>query len=231
MGGPETRKVTDLSTESDQVDILAAIEDLKTMIVLAEGNNVIGIIKIGDGTDTLDLLSMEGIISLRTITGLNDDFHISLRANNISATTGYILIDLSDTVVFPHTNTDHIVLTFMSVSLNPGSGFAGDVCIGYISRIDGTNSDIRILREFHMDRAEGNINLFEEYNSAHFGTKPDRALLDELTNQSSFNTGNTNTIPGGGTATPAVGDLVMLLTRASGAIDIGISIGYRTLAE
>ena len=184
--------------------------------------------RLTDGTNDVDVVTDEGKSSIRTVTGINDGFHVALNAENISATTGYILVDLSDSVNFPHTNTDHVLIHWIDISVNPTTTFTGDICIGYLSAIDGTDATLNVLKEFHLDKKGLQINHFTEYNSSHFSASASSGLLDFTLGVTQFNTGSTNARPGNGTATPADGDLVMLVTVGASTVDVGISLGYET---
>lgn len=231
LDGQGNEVIGDKRSEPGAHTVLQRLKDLKTQIVLANGSNIIGKVNITQGGNDVDVLAEEGIKSSRIVMGVGDDFHIFLRANNISASTGYILVGLNDTVNFPHSNTDHILVTWMEISINPSASplFVGDVCIGFLSDIDETDATINILKEYHLERGSQPINIFSNYNSSHYSSSSSQSLLDFLANQTAFNTGAQNARPGNGNVTPANGDLIMLIGGiTAGSVDVGISLGYRT---
>lgn len=162
----------------------------------------------------ISIVREEEQISSRTVTGINDDGHVSLRAQAIDETTGFVLIDLSDSTNFPHTNIDHVLITWLSVSINPSTAFRGDVCIGFLSGVGTSNSDLNILQEYHMDQAASNINQFNEYNSSHYSSSSSNSLLDFVEDTGIFTTGGDLARPGNSTTAPQNGDIAILVTRS-----------------
>lgn len=182
------------------------------------------------GDPPVNTISQEGIVSLRTAPGLDNDFHVSLDTGATSAATGFILIDLSDTASFPHTNTGHVIITWEKISISPSTAFRGSVCVGVLTDSGIVSSDIDLLNNFEFTQAApNNVNVFHEYNGHHFSSKSDRYLVDGLTDDQIFTTGGALAIPGPGTAAPAIGDIILKITRSAGTVDVTYSLGYRTV--
>lgn len=175
-----------------------------------------------------NIVTEEEIRSIRTVTGINDDFHVSVNIDGASSDTAFVLIDLNDTVNFPHSNTDHILITWWDVTINPTTAFRGDVFLGYVSGLGDANADINIIKPFHFDQASASLNQFVEYNSSHVSAKTTSSLLDFLENNTLFTTTASLARPGNGTTSPENGDIVMFADITAGAADIGITVGYRT---
>ena len=57
---------------------------------------------------------------------------IHLCVEDVVATAGYVLIDVSDTVNFPHKRTGVVHLTDYQISINPTSTFVGQVLFGFL---------------------------------------------------------------------------------------------------
>lgn len=72
------------------------------------------------------------------------------------------------------------------------------------------------------------VNQFVEYNSSHVSAKAGRSLLIFLENNTLFTTTASVTRPGNSTTAPENGDVVLFADITGGAVDIGITMGYRT---
>jgi hypothetical protein len=181
------------------------------------------------GDPPVNTISQENIVSLRTVPGINDDFHVSIDTGTISNATGFILVDLSDTAGFPHTQTGHVILTWEKVSISPSTAFRGSVCIGVLTDSDIVSSDIDLLNNFEFTQAApNNVNVFHEYNGHHISSKPTRYLVDGLADDQLFTAGGALAKPGPGTAAPAIGDIILRIDRTAGTVDVTYSLGYRT---
>ena len=157
------------------------------------------------------------------------EYGIHICTDNVQATTGYVLVDKSDTVNFPHSVDGDIYLTGYQISINPDNSFLGQVLIGFISRVDATNGHFRPTLCWYFTRGAANLS-----NSMDFAFDPmklhtDNFLVAGNDADTTFQTDVALTAPSG-TAAPGVGDCVMKIVRTAGAVSVGITVKYFTKA-
>lgn len=139
-----------------------------------------------------------------------------------SSTTQYkIMVDLSDRATFPHHYTGRANLHSVFFFIDKGANTAGLVQIGVITRIDGTDADITYVqgvsfssssdRSFSRDRVYDSPLLLGQS-----GGTLTRASGSTETGVTAVNTGTSLDTPYG-TATPALGDIVVKYTHTSGS--------------
>ena len=149
--------------------------------------------------------------------------------------TDWILVDLDDTVNFPHDDSGRIDISAINVHLAQDSGNPeGEFEIGVITRIDGVDSDI--CWAFAVDfNLPVNIDIREDFNFAPSqlkfevsGGDTTRIISDyKVLNDSSINTGvSMNSPRGAGTVTPAVGDIVLRVTNGAGVLKMFCGVMY-----
>lgn len=154
-----------------------------------------------------------------------------------SADTYKILVDLSDTTNFPHTETGSVNISNLKVTVDPASNSVGSVMVGAITRIDGTDADIEYLFSVPFGKSPTRILSINNFSPSELKFEVSGGtLVHALTgsfenNVTAVNTGGTLSVTGGGTATPAVGDVVVKFDHTSGsAWDSLVSAFYRTVA-
>lgn len=157
----------------------------------------------------------------------------------ISADAYAIIVDLSDTTNFPHSNTGYLVISRLKVALELASNSVGTVKIGVITRINGTNADLDFFFAVPFEKsAVRRVLSINDFS-------PNRRKLELsgevpvnfITNVRSdavaaVNTGATLGSPrGSGTVTPAVGDIIAFYDHNSGsAWDALIELDYYSMA-
>jgi len=172
----------------------------------------------------------EGITSLSVVPGNFDVEVIHLDAENVSASTGFILVDLSSITVWPHTDTGHIDLLFFIITTDPTSTFSGDVQLGFLTNVDASNGDFNEIMEIHMEKKPEPDVIPFNYGGFGIALETDHFFgpieVDDTTWQTDVGlqgpNGNLSRIPGDG-------DMVMKITRTAGDISVSITIGYRTI--
>jgi len=176
-------------------------------------------------------LTNEGVTSLRVVPGNFDVEVIHLDAEDVAATTGFMLIDLSDTTNWPHTNTGHIDILFFIVSTDPTTSFRGDIELGFLSSVDATNGDLNELFEIHLEKQQDSSVLAFNYGAYGVALETDHFFGPVTTNDTIWQTDVNLQGPDGATSYPSGnGDLVMHVTRTAGDISVSVTIGYRTIA-
>jgi len=179
----------------------------------------------------IDTVTNEGVTSLNMVPGNFDVEVVHLDAEDVAVTTGFMLIDLSDTTNWPHTDTGHIDILFMIMSTDPTTNFAGDVELGFLTNVDATNGDLNEVFEMHLEK-QSDAQVFS-INYAAFGValETDHFFGPITTNDTLWQTDVNLQGPDGNTSFPSGnGDLVMRVSRTAGDISVSITIGYRTIA-
>lgn len=180
---------------------------------------------------TTAFVTNEGVTSLNTVPGNVDVETIHLDAEDVVATTGFMLVDLSDTTNWSHTNTGHIDLLFLSLSIDPHTSFSGDVEIGFLTNVDATDGDFNGVMEVHLENKPDP--QFHNMNFGSFGMAMETAhWFGPITaNDTLWQTDVDLQGPNGATSfSSGAGDLVMKVTRGAQDVSVGITVGYRTVA-
>lgn len=179
----------------------------------------------------LDATTVDGITSLYTVTGVERSEFVHIDVDDIATTTGYMLVDLSDTTNWPHTPTGHIDLLYLVVDIDPDATFQGDVSLGFLSNVDGTNGDFHIILAYHLDKkAEPLVNTIN-FGSFEMTLDADHWFGPVVANDATWQTDVSLRGPDGNASFSAGdGDFVCKVTRTAGEVSIGITIGYETYA-
>jgi hypothetical protein len=159
----------------------------------------------------------------------------------LSATTGYVLVDLSDTTNFKHIPTGEIHVLGMSVSTERAATGVYDLHLGVIIRVDATNADTKWFEIVRLETGTDRVVQFYDYTLG--GRNPEgvnlrvtsgataRFLSNQgLTNSTVFQTDVNLTSPVGSTTPSGLGDLVLYAEEVSGTgtVDFNITLFYET---
>lgn len=158
---------------------------------------------------------------LTTVTEREIDTFIAYGDQDIAATAYAILIDKSDTANFPHSETGRIDLTAVYLFVDRTNTAVGRLRLGVITRIDGTDADISYIQGVSFQKGSPpTIERDRHYSPSQLKCSVvdgelNRILTGETETTTSVNTGTTLDTPAG-TATPAVGDLIVKFQHDSG---------------
>lgn len=181
----------------------------------------------GGGTHTL---TNENETSLKTVPGNFDVETIHLDAEDISADTGFMLVDLTDTINWPHTKTGHIDILYFILSTDPASNFSGDIELGFLTNVDATNGDFNELFELHLEKQSDAQALLFNYGAFGVALESDHFFGPITANDTTWQTDVDIQGPDGNVSYPSGnGDLAMKIVRTAGDISVSITIGYRTV--
>jgi len=148
-----------------------------------------------------------------------------------TSTTGYMVVDLSDTTNWPHTATGHIDIAWIKINVNPTATFVGDIDIGFLTNVDGDNGDFNSIMEWHLDKKQDSINEFMNFGAFEVSLETAHWFGPTVANSTIFQTDVNLAGPDGATSYPSgAGDLVMLVTATTSDVAVGLTIGYRTHA-
>lgn len=201
------------------------------VLILANQTNATQQTKITDGTNIAEVRSYESDTSLKVSIAHKPVFGVHLSVDAASGITGYMLIDLSDSGTWPHTNTDHIVIEQIIIqsSQTTSPAFVGDLEFGFLSNVDATNGDFNKIGNMHGDRAtplgSGNFD-FSLYG---MDLESSEWLLPIGLNDTTWQTDVNLLGPDGATTHPSGdGDFVVKLNSSAGTISFGITVLYTT---
>lgn len=173
-----------------------------------------------------------------------------LQIEACAATTGYVLVDLSDTTNYRHYNTVSVVLKSLSLNAEKHTGGGGfDIWVGVINEVDATNGSTDWIHVWHIetDVAEtDNTNFISQkiyFNDLDLEVNATTAASEVLYNVTTnighdgdttwqTDTGLASPVGASGQAygKPGAGDLVVYVeeTSDSGTLDFIISAEYDT---
>jgi len=70
----------------------------------------------------------------------------------VAASTGYVLVDLSDTTNYPHSGTNAIILKSLALEAEKKTGGGGfDIWVGVINEVDATNGSTNWIHVWHLE--------------------------------------------------------------------------------
>jgi len=151
--------------------------------------------------------------------------------SGITATERAVLVDLSDTVNYPHTGTVTVHMAWFNFDIDPSSDADYVLQIGFVTNVDATNGDFHEMFKVSGTRKAGNakggffpmspqgpaasaakiVTSVKSLNDVAFQTDVDLySTLDP----------NTADTPSGN------GDIVYILTMNAGTVNLGIELSY-----
>lgn len=181
----------------------------------------------------VDTVTRHGRTSLYTVGGFAATQTVHIDTEDVSVQTAFMLIDISDTTNWTHTDTGHIILDYICILADPDTSFLGEVKVGFLKDVDTTNGDF--LQILDIDLAKKSDLLIQEFEfgSHGFHCQSTTHFGKEIANSTLFQTDvslggpddpTTLTYPSG------AGDLVLIVERAAGTVRASITIGYETVA-
>lgn len=172
-----------------------------------------------------------------------------LQIEGVAATTGYVLIDLSDTTNYRHYNTVAIVLKSLAISSEKAGDGVYDAWVGVINEVDATNGSTDWIHVFHLEAVGNATDSTDRFaQKVHFNdldlevdarTAASEVLYNVTTNIGhdgdttwQNDTGLASPVGASGQAygKPGAGDLVVYVEEVSGTgtLDFCISAEYDT---
>lgn len=178
-----------------------------------------------------DLVTKDGRTSQYIAAGFTNTFTVHIDNGSIAATTASMVIDLSDTTNWPHTETGHVNIEWMIIEVDPDAAFLGEVKIGFLSNVDGTNGDFNQVIDIDMAKKSDLVIENIDFGTHGIDMRANHHFGPITANSTLFQTDVNLIGPDGNTSYPSGdGDIVLLVERAAGSVDVSVSLGYETVA-
>ena len=169
--------------------------------------------------------------SLYVMDGFADTSTVHLDTATDSTLVALMLVDISDTTNWKHTLTDHIIIRHILIETDPDASWVGEVKIGFLTSVDGTDGDFNQIIDIDMRRKTAliieDLNFtggFHCQTSTHFGPV--------IADSTLFQTDVDLVGPDGGVAAypSGAGDLVMIIDGdGTNFVDVSITMIYETV--
>lgn len=152
---------------------------------------------------------------------------------NTAATTWLGLVDLSDTVNWPHDTTGFLEVNLIRLAVDKSAAARGAINLGVVTRIDGVSADITFIGSANFTQnASSSIDILAPIYPMDIKCSVTAGALDKvktngiLTNVTDVNTG---TSLGPFNFVPAVGDIVCrILTTTGGDLTYQLGVQYNS---
>jgi len=179
-----------------------------------------------------DLVTRHGRTSQYVAEGFSDSQSVHLDMESVSTETAFMLIDISDTSNWKHTNTDHIILKYAMLTIDPDTNYLGELQIGFLTNVDATNGDFNLIFDLDLAKKSDSTIIVMPFTgdgyhcqlTSHFGPiTANSTLFQTDVNLGGPDDSGTLTYPSGN------GDLVVLIKRSAGATDATLTLIYETI--
>jgi hypothetical protein len=156
---------------------------------------------------------------------------VHLDSQSISAQEAFMVIDVSDTTNWPHTETGHVNIEWLILEVDPDNSFTGEIKLGFLENVDATNGDFYQVIDIDMARSSSLVVENMDFGTHGIDMESDHHFGPIIANSTLFQTDvnldgpdGTNSFPSGN------GDVVLLVERSAGSVDVSITVGYETVA-
>lgn len=179
-----------------------------------------------------DIILKDGRRSQSVVSGFTDTDTVHLDTGSVATQTAFMLIDLSDTSNWAHSKTGHINLEYILIEVDPDTNYLGEIKIGFLSNVDGSNGDFNQIIDIDMVKKSDLLVENFEFGGHGFDLELGHHFGPVLANSTLFQTDvdlggpddpSTLTYPSGD------GDLILLVERDTGGVDVSITLGYEAI--
>lgn len=178
-----------------------------------------------------DTVTKDGRTSQFVAAGFTETETIHIDVSTDSTLIAFMLIDLSDTTNWKHTNTGHINIEWIIFEVDPDSTWAGQVKIGFLVDVDGTDGDFHQILDIDMERKAVPILENINFGSHGFDCETNHHFGPVIADSTLFQTDVSITGPNAATFPSGAGDLVMIIDGdGTQFVDVSITLGYETAA-
>ncbi len=177
------------------------------------------------------LITKDGRTSQYVASGFTETTTIHADFQAIATQTAFMLIDLSDTTNWAHTETGHINLEYLIIEIDPDASYLGEIKLGFLTNVNGTDGDFNQILDIDMVKKSDLLVEVINFDSHGFDCEITHHFGPITANSTLFQTDVNLKGPDGATSYPSGdGDLVMLVERSAGEVDISITLGYEAVA-
>lgn len=156
-------------------------------------------------------------------------------ASGLVADQDFIVVDISDTTNYPHTETTYVHLEWIFIEAIGSTAVAAEyeVSCGFLTNVDATNGDYYVVHHLDGSRATGTTQEvnFQFYPNGHRCRTASHVTGHKSLNDVGFQTdvNLASTLDTTSADTPSgSGDFVCRLDWTAGTVDIIVSAGYHT---
>ncbi len=176
------------------------------------------------------LTTRHGIDSQNVVNGFAATQTVHLDTESVAAQQAFMLIDISDTTKWPHTNTDHVIIRHLLIEADPDTAYLGEIKIGFLSNVGATTGDFNQIIDLDI-RKKSDLVIEDKRFTGGFHCQTTTHIGPQLIASTIFQTDvNLQGPSGAGLAHPSGnGDLVMLVEVAAGTVDISTTTIYETV--
>jgi hypothetical protein len=149
--------------------------------------------------------------------------------DGINTTTGFMLVDLSDTTNWDHNATGHINVHALDIDIDATSAISADVYWGYLSSTNSTDATVNVIKHIPITQERARIDVHSNWYPGSINCLAGKHFGQTLTSRTEFNTGASLLGPSGATSHPGGdGDLVAIAIVTAGTMDISQTLVYHT---
>lgn len=163
--------------------------------------------------------------------GFTDTDIVHMDVQNITVlSTAFMLIDLSDTINWPHSETGHINIEYIILEIDPDGSYVGEVKFGFLTGVNASNGDFHQIIDLDMERKADLLVEVIDFGSHGMDLRTNHWFGPTTANSALFKTGTNLLGPDGNTSYPSGdGDFVMIIEASAGAVDVSLTVGYETV--
>ena len=186
--------------------------------------------KVTDGVEVASV-NPENYLDVSTHSN-HDGTSMAFSAAGVAATTGYVLVDLSDSTNYPHTETGRVDIDWIIMDYLGDNACVGSIEVGFIASITSSNADWHSLAKAHLDKKETERPIQINFNPQHIVCTTAEHLSGGTMFHNDDTTFQDDTALAAtyATASPAAGDLICKVTLSAGSLGFAVTIGYHTKA-
>lgn len=149
----------------------------------------------------------------------------------ISATTAFMIIDLSDTASWPHDETGMINIEYLDIEVDPDASFVGEVKFGFVENVDATNGDFCQFADIDLVEDSGIVIDNMSFGRVGLRCASSHWFGPTTANSTLLQTDANLQGPDGATSYPSGnGDMVLLVIVSAGQVDVSVTLGYEATA-
>ena len=178
-----------------------------------------------------DIITRHDRDSQYVVQGFADTSTMHLDTGSVAANTAFMLIDISDTTNWKHTNTDHIIIDHLTIQADPDANFFGEIKIGFLKDVNTISGSFFQILDLDLRKKSDLIiedlafgGGFHCQASTHFGPVSGNATHFQTDVNIAGPSGAALSFPSG------PGDLVMIVDSITGgSVDVSVTAIYETV--